>query len=76
MLAFETERGSVVMLINTSDDEKCFNFEGLSGDNAQICYIARDIENKMTFNKQVVEGTISDVFIPRKSVTFVITSKE
>ena len=73
LLAFETEKGTVVMLVNKSESAKATAIAGLSGTHAEIKSIAGGYDGIITTDAEVNGGAIESVHIPPRSVTFVIT---
>ncbi len=72
LVAFETEKGTVVMLVNKSETSKSMDFAGLSGNSAKVMNVTKD-HDVIELNKDVTSGSVSDVHIPPRSVTFIIT---
>ena len=74
VVAFETDTGTVVMLVNKSETAKNMDFSGLTGDNAKIMSVIKD-HDTIEVSKEVTSGTAFDVHIPPRSVNYIITNK-
>lgn len=73
LLAFKTEKGSMIMLINKSDAEKVYNISNLIGDSAVIKYVSENSEDIVTTDKIEIEnGSINGICVPEKSIMYVI----
>ncbi len=75
--AFEHENGSLVMLVNDSDNDMTMNFSGLKGEIASA-YSVRDSREGITklCTKTVTNSNISEVFVPANSVVFVVSGTD
>lgn len=77
MVAFETENGTVALLVNPSDQEKVYHFHGLSGKSAVVRSIAESFEGMQELAlRNIQDGSISQVRLPASSVNILITSNE
>ena len=75
LLAFETNKGTVVMLVNTKPQAKSIDFGGLTGSKAEIYSVAGGYDGIIKDQTTVNGGTAYGVHIPPKSVTFVVSSR-
>ena len=74
LLAFETEKGTVVMLVNTAMQAKSVNFAGLTGSKAEIYSVTKNYDGIIKASEELYGGSIESVHIPPRSVSFVVTS--
>ena len=73
LLAFKTEKGSMLMLVNKSDSEKVYNISNLIGGRAVIKYVSEDSEDIVTTDKIEIENSsINGICVPKKSIMYVI----
>lgn len=74
LLAFKTESGNTVMLINKSDQDKVYNFSNLIGEKAVIKFVCEDNEDIVTTDEiEIKNGKISGICLPKKSIMYVIS---
>ena len=73
LLSFKTEKGSAVMLINKSSDDKIYNFSNLIGKKAVIKYVCEDNGEVVTSESMDIKnGKIKGICLPKKSIMYVI----
>lgn len=70
LLAFETNKGTVVMLINISEDEKSISFSGLTGTKAKVYSVSSASESIISAEAEIS----ANIHIPKRSVNFIISS--
>ena len=75
ILTFETPNGeTVMMLVNISEENKSLNFWGITGNRAKILSVTGVHDDIISSSALVNNGAISNVHIPPRSVSFIISS--
>ncbi len=77
LAAFDTDKGTAVMIANTDDYPKHYNLNNLKGNSAAI-YSIKDTEiyRTDTAYRNVLDGTAYEITIPPMSINLVMTSDE
>jgi O-glycosyl hydrolase len=74
MVAFGGGGRTVALFINSSKEDKIYNFDGLTGVSAEV-YTAVSTESGLAeiANRNLTDGKLNGVFAPARSVTVIVT---
>lgn len=77
LVAFDTEEGTVCMIINQSETAKEYHISGLEGKSAAV-YTASEVNHFMEERSclNIREGRAEGVFLPKRSVTILVTEQD
>ena len=77
MVAFSSGNKNVILFMNSSKEDKIYNFNGLNGSSVEV-YTAVSTESGLAQieNRNLTGGRISDVFIPAYSINVIITQQK
>lgn len=72
MVAFSADGRNTVLFINSSDEDKTYSFNGLTGSSVEVYTAAKDSLD-LVENRNLAGGSLENVLIPARSVNVIVT---
>ncbi len=74
MVAYEHANGTLAVLVNTSKDDKVYNFNGMKGSSATV-YTIQASGFGETARQNIAGGTVKNIAVPARSIVMVSSSQ-